>query len=339
MDKMMDSPWFLRITALLLAFLLFFSVQGENNDNNNSADTGTIDEVIEDVGLEVFYDNTNLVVSGVPETVDLHISGPPSRVQTTRQLQDFSLFVDLRDLPLGEHRVQVQTENLSEQLTARVNPAFLNVTIEERITQEFRIDPEMNERLVAEGFVIDSMTANPETVSITGAQSVIDAISFVKASVSREEEVSESFTTEARVRVLANDLSKLDNVVIVPEAVEVEVEIEEYSQEVPVSLEQTGTPQAGVTIDSLKVSNDTVRVYGPRNAVDQLEELTVEVDTGAISPTDTVMEIELEAPAGTRSVAPGEVTVEAGITVDETARLSEEAPLIPAPVSDAAPDD
>ena len=330
MDKMMDSPWFLRITALLLAFLLFFSVQSENNDANNSAETGTIDEVIEDVELEVYYDNNNTMVSGVPETVDLHISGPPSMVQTTRQIRDFSVFVDLRNMTLGEHRVQVQTENLSERLTVRVNPAFLNVVIEERVTQEFRIDPEMNERLLAEGYIINSISANPDTVNVTGPQSVIDAISFVKASVTGEEEVSESFTTETRVRVLGSDLSKIDNVTIEPETVEVEVEIEEYSQEVPVSLEQTGTPADGITIDSLKVSNDTIRIYGPRHTVDLIKEFEVEVDTGAISPSETVLKIDLKAPAGITSVTPEALTVEAGITVDETAWLPAES-VIPDP--------
>ena len=29
MDKLMDSPWFLRFTALFLAIILFFSVKAE----------------------------------------------------------------------------------------------------------------------------------------------------------------------------------------------------------------------------------------------------------------------------------------------------------------------
>ncbi|HSI65865.1 MAG TPA: CdaR family protein, partial [Planococcus sp. (in: firmicutes)] len=312
MDKMMDSPWFLRITALLLALLLFFTVQAEN-DTTTSTDGATSSERIEDLELDVFYDNTNLMVSGLPDTADLTITGPTSVVQTTRQLQDFSLFVDLRNLELGEHRVPIQTENLSEQLRATVQPAYINVTIEERVTEEFRIDPEMNERLLAEGYELESITSEPNTVMVTGPKSVIDSISFVKATVSGEQDIAESFKAEARVRVLANDLTKLENVTIEPEVVEVQVNIEEYSQEVPVSIEQTGTPPEGVTINSLMPSNETVRIYGPRNVINQLTEFVVEFDAAAIVPVDPTIEIALVTPAGATGISPESLTVEAGI--------------------------
>ncbi|WKA58757.1 CdaR family protein [Planococcus shenhongbingii] len=317
MDKLMDSPWFLRIMALLLAFLLFFSVKADE-DAVNSANNGTITEEIEDVELEVFYGDTNLMVSGLPETVDLTISGPTSTVQTARQLKDFTLFVDLRNMTIGEHRVPIQTENFSEQLRVQINPAFVDITIEERVTQEFRIDPEMNERLLREGFVLEEITADPNSVTVTGPKSVIDAISFVKATVTGEQGVNESFTTEARVRVLANDLTKLENVEIEPEVVKVSVEIQEYSKEVPVVIKENGTPPTGIRIDELIPSSKTVRVYGPKNAVDPLNEYVVEVNTGVITPTDTTIETELKAPKGTTSVTPADMTVEAEITVDET---------------------
>ncbi|TWT24916.1 YbbR-like domain-containing protein [Planomicrobium sp. CPCC 101110] len=320
MDKMMDNPWFLRITALLLAFLLFFSVKADDNAAN-PVETTTMTEEIEDVKLEVYYDNTSLMVSGVPETVDLTITGPSSIVQTARQIKDFTLFVDLRELPIGKHQVPIQTENLSEQLRVRVDPSVVEVTIEERVTEEFRIDPEMNERLLKEGFVLDSMEANPKTVTVTGPKSVIDAISFVKATVTGEQNLSKPFTAESNVRVLANDLTKLENVTIEPEIVSVNVNIEEYSKEVPVTIKQNGEPKQGIAIESLESSSETVQIYGPKSAVDQVDEYVVEINAGVITATDTDVEIELKPPAGTSSVKPGKVTVKAEITLDETAEV------------------
>jgi YbbR domain-containing protein len=320
MDKLMDSPWFLRIMALLLALLLFVSVKADE-DAANSATNGTITEEIEDVELEIFYGDPDLVVSGLPETVDLTISGPTSIVQTTRQLKDFTLFVDLRNLAIGEHRVLVQTENLSEQLRVQIDPAFVDIAIEEQVTQEFRIDPEMNERLLKEGFVLEEITANPSSATVTGPKSVIDAISFVKATITGDSGVDKSFTTEARIRVLADDLTKLENVVIEPEVADVEVKIEEYSKEVPVTIKRNGEPPAGVTIESLVPSSERVRIYGPKSAVDPLEEYVVEVNAGIITPADTTVEAELKAPKGTTSVTPGSLKVEAEITVDDTAEL------------------
>ena len=324
MDNLMDSPWFLRIMALLLAFLLFFSVKTAD-DSNSAAESGTVTEKIEDVALEVYYDDTNLMVSGLPETVDLTISGPTSVVQTTRQLKDFTLFVDLRDMEMGEHRVSIQTENLSEQLRVQMDPAFVDINIEERVSQEFRIDPELNDRLLAEGFVLESMVADPNSVTVTGPKSVIDSISFVKATITGEPGIDESFETEARVRVLANDLTKLENVTIEPEAVQVAVGIEEYSKEVPVVVSESGEPPAGITINSLETSVENVRIYGPKTIVDAIVELPVEVNVEDITSANTELDIDLQLPNGATSLDPKKITVEADITVEDELELPESA--------------
>ncbi|QHJ69610.1 YbbR-like domain-containing protein [Planococcus halotolerans] len=323
MDKMMDNPWFLRITALLLALLMFVSVKAEE-ENSNSAASNTMTEVIEDVPLEVYYDDTSLMVSGVPATVDVHITGPNSMVQTTQQIKDFTVFVDLRNLQLGEHRVRVQTENISEQLGVRIDPTFLNVQIEERVSQEFKIDAELNERLIAEGFVLKSISADPDTVTVSGPKSVIDSISFVKATVTEEPGLNSSVTREARVRVLANDLTKLDNVSIEPEVVEVEAVIEEYSKEVPISLSQTGTAREGISVEEIETEVDTVKISGPQNIVDAIEEYEVEVNISGVTLTDTAIEVDLAAPEGTSSVDPGSIIVEAEIDVDESVLIPED---------------
>ncbi|WP_416145583.1 YbbR-like domain-containing protein [Planococcus koreensis] len=263
------------------------------------------------------------MVSGLPETVDLTISGPTSVVQTTRQLKDFTLFVDLRDLEMGEHRISIQTENLSEQLRVQMDPAFVEINIEERVSQEFRIDPELNERLLAEGFVLESMVADPNSVTVTGPKSVIDSISFVKATITGEPGINESFETEARVRVLANDLTKLENVTIEPEAVQVAVGIEEYSKEVPVALSQSGEPPAGIIINSLEPSVENVRIYGPKNIVDEIAELPVEVNVADITAANTELDIDLPLPNGITSLDPEKITVEADITVENELELPE----------------
>ncbi|MBT2571337.1 CdaR family protein [Planococcus sp. ISL-110] len=322
MDKMMDNRWFLRITALLLAFLLFFSVKAEDN-TTGTTDAGRTSEVIEDVELEVYYDNS-LMVSGVPKTADLHLNGPVSIIQTARQLEDFTLFVDLRNLPMGEHQVPIQTENLSEQLNIRVDPAFVNVVIEERVSQEFRIDPEINERMLADGFILDSVAVKPETVTVTGPKSMIDAISFVKATVSGEQGVKESFTTAAHVRVLAEDLTKLENAEIEPAEVEVEVDVVEYSKVVPVRIEPTGEARAGITITGWSTSTEEVRVFGPETVVDELTEYVIKVDAASVTAEDSTLEIELESPSGASAVSPGQVTVEAETIVDGSAQAPED---------------
>ena len=311
MDKMMDSPWFLRITALLLAMLLFLTIKSDE-ENLNAAANGNMTDVIRDVPVEVYYDDDNLVVTGVPETVDMTIKGPTSLVQSAKQLQDFTVFVDLRTLNMGEHEVMLHVENVSDKLQVTLDPSYIEIRIEEKITRELSVDPEFNDRLLAENFIVSDMKSDPQRIRITGAKSVVESISFVKATVSGDPGIDKSFTKEASVKVLDKDLSKL-NVTIEPETVNVTIDIEEYSKEVPITLRQIGEPKEGVTINNLTPSLRNIRAFGNRTAIDSLEEIVVDVD---ISKLDASKKLTLKIPQakGVSSLSESQVEVEVDVT-------------------------
>ncbi|AYC30561.1 YbbR-like domain-containing protein [Paenisporosarcina cavernae] len=323
MDKWMDSPWFLRITALLLALLLFLTIKADQNATD-LANRGTQSDVIRDVPVEVYYDDDNFVVTGVPKAVDLRIEGPPAQVQSIRNLRDFTVFVDLRNMTMGEHQVTIQHENISGEMDVKIDPGVVTVNIEERVTKEFRVEPEMNERLLAENYVITGIESETERISVTGAKSVIDSISFVKASVAADQGVKESFTKEADVRVLDRDLNKL-SVSMEPATVTVKVTIEQYSKTLPLDLQEQGTPPDGVTINSLRLKTASVRVYGNKGIIDALDSLPVSVDVSKLNESSTV-EGKVTLPDGVTKIDPEKIEIEANITKqDETAmsRLNE----------------
>ena len=313
MDKLMDNPWFLRSTALFLAIVMFVSVKTAEEDNT----VGNAQDVIRDVAVDVFYDNENLVVTGVPEKVDMTIDGPKNMVQSTKLLKDFTLKVDLRDLPLGRHKVEIKSENISEKLRVRIDPATIDVVIEEKITQTFKVDPELNERLLAEDFHVARMEVFPQTIEVTGAKSVIESISFVKASLTGEKGIHKSFEQQARVRVLDRDLTKL-NVTIVPEQVTVKVEVAEYYKEVPLILKGRGIPSLGVTVDTITAEEKMIRLSGPRKVLDLISEFTVDVDVSQVEGQGT-LDVELKKPKGVTQMSLDKIKVKIEATVSESA--------------------
>lgn len=314
MDKMFDKPWILRFTALFLAFLLFLYVTELNNDKINSSTTEK-EEVIKNVPVEVFYDDENLVVTGLPETVNVTVKGPFQFVLQTQALKDFTVFADLRQLTIGKHKVTLQVENISDKLEVSLDPATVDVVVEEKVTKEFRVDPELNNSLVAENYVLTGMTVNPATVLVTGAKSVIESISYVKASVKEDAGLTESFEQDSNVRVLDRDLNRLD-VIVSPETVNVKVSIEEYSKEISLVLNQIGTPPEGVTIDELKLAVPVVKVTGTRAKIDLLKQLTVDVDVSKITKSKAY-EVEIALPDGVKYIKPEKVLVNAKVTVEE----------------------
>ncbi|WP_075619484.1 CdaR family protein [Paenisporosarcina indica] len=312
MDKLMDNPWFLRITALLLAVLLFFTVQSEMESTKNVESTD-ITDVIQEIPVEVYYDDDNLIVTGVPQTVDMKISGPRAILMRTKALQDFTVFVDLRDTTIGEHIVRIQTENVSDKLQVELDTTNITVNIEERISMEFDVEPEINERLLKENFVIKNMTTDPNRIRVTGPKSVIENIEFVKATVSAEQGLNESFSQKVNIRVLDRNLGKLENVIIEPEHVKVTLEIEEYSKEVPIKVRQKGSPKEGVTINDLTPNITKVRLFGSRSVIDDLEAIFIDVDVSALDTSETVP-IKVPVPKGVSRLSEKEVKVKVDVT-------------------------
>lgn len=317
MDKLIDNPWFLRFTALLLAIVLFISVKTDEVNRDKTA-TGDRVELIRDVPVEVYYDSENLVVTGVPETVNVTIDGPANLVQSTKLLKDFTLKVDLQQLPLGEHKVEIQHENLSDKLKVRIDPAFVHVVLEEKVTQTFRVDPEMNERLLAEDYQIVKMEVEPATIQVTGAKSVVESIQFVKVSVTGEEGITKSFEQRNNVRILDRDLNKL-NVQVSPEKVNVKVEIEEYNKEVPISLLMKGTPPTDVAIHTMTTPDNKIRLYGPRSVLDTIQEFIVEVDVSTITGAEEI-DVEVKKPKGVTKVSKDQINVKIDATVTDAER-------------------
>ena len=320
MDKLMDRPWFLRFTALFLAIVLFYTVQTDVGNINGKAAGNQLD-IIREVPVDVYYDNENLVVTGVPETVNVTIEGPINIVQTTKLLKDFSLIVDLRTLTMGKHTVQIKHENISEKLEVRIDPASVDVVIEEQVTEVFQVEAEFNERQLAENFSVVNMEVIPSTIEVTGAKSVIESISFVKATVSGEEGINKSFEQQAKVRILDKDLNKLD-VSVAPENVAVKVEVEENNKEVPIVLKAIGTPPDGVVIDSLSTDQDKLILYGPSQVLNEIKEYVVEIDVSKMDGSGT-LDVDIKKPKGVSELSISKIAVQVKATVEKPGKDSD----------------
>ncbi|NQD67627.1 YbbR-like domain-containing protein, partial [Bacillus haikouensis] len=222
MDKFMESRWFMRVVGLFLAFILYLSVNFDDIQKTatNNGNSQTSFDTIQNVPLEVFYDSENLVVTGLPETVNVTVDGPKSIVQQAKILRDFQVYVDLNDIGIGEHRIPIEIDNISDKLTVKMNPEFVNVAVQEKVTEEFTVEPEFNSGLLSNGFEAEGLSVDPKTVKVTGAKDQIEQIAYVKATLDIEGEISENVTREAKVQVLDRDYNKL-NVQIEPELVDV----------------------------------------------------------------------------------------------------------------------
>lgn len=132
------------IVALILALFLFDSVYDADKELKDINVPGQQDSgIVEDVPVKSYYDTENLVVTGIPETVDLSIEGPKSHLEQAKKLQNFEVYVDLTNAEIGSQRVEIKIRDISDKLDVTINPQYADVTVHEKVTQEFKVDAEL----------------------------------------------------------------------------------------------------------------------------------------------------------------------------------------------------
>lgn len=312
MDKFMDNPWFIKGIALVLAVLLYSAVpdsDGKTSEINVPGENTSA--TIENIPVKAYYDTENLVVSGIPDTVEVTIEGPMPNVQSAKALKNFEVFVDLTNTKIGNQKVKFEVRDLSDKLKATINPSSITVSIQEKVTKEFKVEAEFNSALIEEGYTAGQPTVEPNKVKITGARNVIDRITYVKATIDGREPFNESITREAQVRVLDKELNKLE-VTVEPETVEVTIPIKNTSKTVPINILEKGDPPAGVTIEAIELDVKEAVVSGDEEVIKDTENVRVEVDVSKITD-NTTLTLPVIISNGITKVSPQ--TVKATVTV------------------------
>jgi YbbR domain-containing protein len=316
MDKLMDNPWFIKILALLLAVLLYSSVPSTGKkitDINVPGEQSTA--TITNIPVNVYYDTENLVVSGIPSKVEVTLKGPITHIQSAKALKNFEVYVDLTKPKVGKQKVKLKVRNLSDKLTATVKPTSVNVSVQEKITKEFKVEAEFNKDQVEEGYSAGQPVVEPNKVKLTGAKSIIDRITYVKAAFGEKNNLKETITEEADIQVLDKDLNKL-NVKAEPDTVNITIPVRSNTKTVPINIVENGKAPKGVTIESIKIDEKEATIYGSESILNNTERVRVEVDLSKITE-NTTLTLPVIISNGVTRVTPQTVKATVVITKQE----------------------
>lgn len=328
MDKFMSSTWFARGASLVIALLLFTSVNFELKSNKKVLEFSTSPEIntvtIKNVPVEVYYDTQNLVVKGIPDSVDVTLKGAQPLLTAAKNQRDFKVYVDLSNpnITLGKRNVTFKVTNLNEKLMATVNPKYVKATIQEKVTKEFSVDAEYNHSVLEDGYLAESPIVEPKTVQITGAKDSIDQISYVKAIIDLDKGIKETVSREATVQALDRNLNKLD-VSIVPNNVNVTLKVSIPSKTVKLNPVEKGKVMDGLTIKNISIEPKEVTLYGKQKDLDKIDQMNVDVDVTDVTG-NALIEQNLPIPENVKDMSIRTVKVKIDTTkkADTTASIS-----------------
>ncbi|AMV69067.1 putative secreted protein associated with spyDAC [Pediococcus damnosus] len=246
MRNFWKQRWVYRILALILAVLLFTYVKSDEINSNNAGSNGNSGDATLmanksktlTVPLELDVNSSKYLISGYPSKVKIKITGPSALVTTTTNTQNFKAYVSLRKLGVGKHRVQIKEEGLNKELAYSFEPQSINVTVANRKTKTFAIQPEVNQDVIAKGYEAKAAILRSQTVTATGSVSEINRITEVVARINLPNNTKKNSTTQVLLQALDNKGDTV-NAILDPQAVSVTVPVQKSSNSTDSSSEST----------------------------------------------------------------------------------------------------
>lgn len=293
---MLESKWGLRFVALILALLMFLSVNNVFGSLFSENALKSSDHVIEDVPVDTIYNTKELYLSGAPKTVDVKVSGPQSTILQAEKLLDFKVELDLKNKSVGQHKENFKIKGLSDDLKATVVPKSANVTLQDKVSKKYPIEAEINQNRIASGYDLVGETVNPSQVTITGGQEELNKIAYVKATLDETKQLTDDTTEKAGISVLDSNLNKLD-VQIRPDTVNVNIKVARTSKTVTLNPVTKGSASKNINVDDITLDKTEVKIYGSRNILDGIGSIDVPVDISNVDG-DITKKVDLSLPDG-----------------------------------------
>lgn len=309
---MLESKWGLRLIALVLALIFFLSVNNMFGNIFNADNLGQkSSETIEDVPVQVKYDNTSLYASEVPNKVDVEISGPQSQVLKAENAESIKAVLDLSEEKAGKHTTQFQVNGLNKDIDYNVKPKETTINLEEKVSKTLKVEPDVSNNDLDPEYKVSEQSVSPETVKVTGGKNQIDKIAYLKATYKNKSKISKDTTDVAQITAFDRNLNKID-VMVQPNEVNLSVKVEDYSKKVKVKTKTVSSLSNGREVDNIELDNEEVEIYGNKEDLEDIDEITANIDLDDVAGS-TEKDITFEVPDKVTKVSPKDTT--ATITV------------------------
>lgn len=297
----------LLFVSLFLAVVLFVFVdQKIITLSENSA------EVLKEQPVYATYNEESYVVTGLPETVDVTLIGSKADLYFAKQSPSKKISVDLSNLKPGTHKVNIKYDQALPSIDYKVNPSVATVIIYPKIseTRTLSIDI-LNKKNLDSKLLMKNISVENENVVIKGAEHQLKEVASVKALLDVDtlpkQEEGKYIVKDVPLKAYSKDGDPLD-IEIVPEKIDVNVELASPSKEVPIRVVPTGEVSFGMAISEMKTSETKVTVYGEEEALSNLNYLPLQVDVSNLKENKEY-KLELTKPVGITAMSVNNVTV------------------------------
>lgn len=331
--KYLTNDNILKLVALVSALLIFFAVNGSGTSFAEYFATST---TIENVPLKVEY-NDDYVVTGLPENINVIVSGPDANVEAAKRKQaSLSATLNINVSEEGERTVDANEITFSSIGDVTISPIIKNYDIEvqNKISEDIPITINyVNASDLTDGLVLDDPSLSEDMVTVTGGSQDISKIEQVKAIVDLSQLNDAEGTSakiEAKLSAYDDQGAIVENVTMSQDTIEVTQEFTVNSIMLPINYTFTNQPAdqyVSLVCDQEDVSacqstdstqyKAQVAVFGNKDKIEDLTSVEYRINLANLNVNNNQVEATAVLPEGVytgESTQTVTVTLEKGVT-------------------------
>lgn len=211
-----------------------------------------------------------------------------NRTGDIQAVADLTQIVDMDTTP-----VMVPVTATCDRVAAEdisVVPAAIGIEIEDMVSKDFTITVTAGDTTPSADYEVGTMEANPEKVTITGPESLIDKIDRVMAEVNTTP-MNEDTTITSRLIIYDKNQDTLDETEmnylkfdIGQPVVDIHVDLWRVRGDIQLAVNYSGSPAPGYQVGDVTITPSTISVAGTDEALAQLaiEGNTIEIPVDAV---------------------------------------------------------
>lgn len=308
MDKWMKNNNFNKILALALSIILWTIVHVDTPTANQTT-VNTESKTIENVKVEIEgFDSDLYVLTKDVESVRMEVRG--KRSDLTYKFSDaYRVWLDLSDVKPGDNTLPLMYSTPNGVTLDDMVPNQVNVHIELRTTKSFPVNVNIS-GAPAEGYELGSPVIDPVNAEVTLPASELARVAKVAGNIELDGE--NATFNEKRLRLAAYDSkgNELENAVISPSTVAVELPITLPSKTLPLDISFTGSLPGSLVLSRVTPDQDMVTVYGSEEILKNLSSYEAVLNLSSITaPGTEQLKLELKPPEGTGKIEPAAMNV------------------------------
>lgn len=301
LSKLFNNNKFIVVLSVIIALVAWMMVAINIDDNQIAR--------IDNIPIQFDTTSTELqglsLIEGQDQKVSVIVEGVRYQIGNLTA-DDIIATADLRNVTsTGEQEVQIRVEKAdptnNNYVITSVSPAIVTLRFDRMNSKVMTLNPVAPNVEAAEGFRIDTITATPRELSISGPQAELDLIASCNVEYDDNETADDTIVVDGKLVFYGADGKKLTE----DQIPHVTYTQQDFSITIPILMQKTVPINVsfintnGLDMSKLRydMTTDYLDIAGPRNIIEGREEITIgPIDMNKVDLDSTfTLEIHLDA--------------------------------------------